>query len=169
MGSRGPAATPTAVLKIRGSRLAREREKQGEPQPDRGVPVRPHSVTKESRAVWSAVTKMLDEMAVLTRVDGGQLERYCIMFVQWRQIQRVLAKFSDTDERLVGTLGNDKMRTIVRLAWAESHKLDAGLKQIEMQFGLTPAARARLSCLVNGAADVVKGDDIESMFFAGAG
>ena len=168
MGSRGTASTPTSILKIRGSRLAREREKQGEPQPDRGIPTRPSSVVKESRAVWTAVTKMIDDMAVLTRVDGGQLERYCLMFVQWRQIQRVLAKFSDTDERLVGSLGNDKTRVIMRLAWQESHKLDAGLKQIEMQFGLTPAARARLTCLVNGATESVQGDDMADRFFIGA-
>ena len=147
MGSRGPASTPTSILKIRGSRLAREREKQGEPQPDRGIPTRPHSVVKESRAVWTAVTKMLDDMAVLTRVDGGQLERYCLMFVQWRQIQRIIQRFSGTDDMLIGSLRNDETRSIVRNSWAEAHKLDAGLKQIEMQFGLTPAARARLSCL----------------------
>lgn len=169
MGTRGPASTPTNILKLRGSRLAREREKQGEPQPDRGIPTRPAGVTNESRAVWSAVTKMLDDMQVLTVIDGGQLERYCIMFVQWRQIQRVIAKFSGTDEMLIGSLRNDETRPIVRNAWLESHKLDAGLKQIEMQFGLTPAARARLTCLVNGDRETVNGDDRESMFFSGAG
>lgn len=169
MGTRGPAPTPTAVLKLRDSRLARERQQRGEPQPERGVPTRPHTVTNESRALWSAVTRMLDHMQVLTVIDGGQLERYCLMFVQWRQIQRVIAKFSSTDDLLVGSLKNDGTRPILRNAWAEAHRLDAALRQTEAQFGLTPAARAPLSCLVNAAQDAVQDDDLEQMFFSGAG
>lgn len=169
MGSRGPAPTPTAVLKLRDSRMARDRAQRGEPQPERGIPTRPHNVTNESRALWSAVTRMLDDMQVLTVIDGGQLERYCLMFVQWRQLQRVIARFSSTDDLLVGSLKNDGTRPIIRNAWTEAHRLDAALKQIEAQFGLTPAARARLSCLVNGSKDAVDEDDLEAMFFSGAG
>lgn len=169
MGTRGPAPTPTAVLRLRDSTLVRKRTKQGEPQPERGVPARPHHVTKESRAVWSAVTRMLDQMQVLTVADGGQLERYCLMFVQWRQLQRVIARFSDTDDLLVGSLKNDATRPILRNTWAEAHRLDGTLRQIETQFGLTPAARARLSCLVSGAQEAVAEDDLESLFFSGAG
>jgi len=169
MGTRGPVPTPTAVLKLRDSTLVRKREQRGEPQPERGIPTRPHHVTKDARALWSAITKMLDDMQVLTVIDGGQLERYCFMFVQWRQLQRVIAKFSSTDDLLVGSLKNDGTRPIVRNAWSEAHRLDAALKQIEAQFGLTPAARARLSCLVSGAKDAVDEDDLEAMFFSGAG
>lgn len=169
MGTRGPQPTPTSILKIRGSRMAKEREKAGEPMPDRGVPTRPQNVTNESRVVWSAVTRMLDEMTVLTRVDGGQLERYCLMFVQWRQIQRAIARFSNTDDMLIASLRNDETRQIVRNLWAEYHKLDASLKQTEMQFGLTPAARARLTCMVAGDSEKVTGDDFANKFFCGAG
>lgn len=168
MGTRGPAATPTSILKIRGSRLAREREKQGEPQPDRGVPTRPHSVVKESRAVWTAVTKMLNDMQVLTVIDGGQLERYCLMFVQWRQIQRVVSRFGSTDDMLIASLRNDETRSILRNLWAEYHRLNQALKQTEMQFGLTPAARARLTCMVAGESEKVQGDELADRFFIGA-
>lgn len=166
MGKRGPAPTPTAILKMRGSPLARDREKQGEPMPERGIPDRPAHVKNSARKLWTNLTKMLDDMGVLTRIDGGQLERYCLMFVQWRQLQRVLHKFNNTDDLLAGALKNDESRPIVRNAWSESHRLDNALKQIEVQFGLTPAARARLSCLVNGVP--ASNDPVEERFF-GAG
>lgn len=168
MGSRGPQPTPTNILKIRGSRLAREREKSGEPMPERGVPTRPATVVKESRAVWSAVTRMLDEMSVLTIADGGQLERYCLMFVQWRQLQRVIDRFSKTDDMLIAAIRGDETRQIMRNVWMEYHKLDQALRQTEMQFGLTPAARARLSCLVHNEPEKVNNDDLADRFFIGA-
>ena len=169
MGSRGPAPTPTSILKIRGSDRARIREKAGEPTPNRGQPTRPVNVTNESRAVWSAVTKMLDEMTVLTVADGGQLERYCLMFVQWRQIQRALAKFQATDDMLISSLRNDEARSVVRNLWAEYHRLNQSLRHTEMQFGLTPAARARLTCMVSGETEKIQGDELADKFFCGAG
>lgn len=169
MGERGQPPTPTAILKLRGSRLAKDREKQNEPTPERGIPARPANVQDEARKLWVKITKLLDNMGVLTKIDGGQLERYSIYFVQWRQMQRVIEKFSSTDMVLVGALKSDELRSVIRNAWAESHRLDGALKQIEMQFGLTPAARARLSCLVNGNSDAADKDDRETMFFSGAG
>jgi P27 family predicted phage terminase small subunit len=168
-GPRGPAPTPTPILKLRGSRLAKGREKQGEPSPERGRPERPSNIVSESRKLWTKLTGLLDDMGVLTKIDGGQLERYCLMFVQWRQLQRVIQRMSGTDDALILSLKRDDTRPILRNAWAESHRLDAALKQIEMQFGLTPAARARLSCLVNGNSDGVNKDDRETFFFSGAG
>lgn len=161
----GMTPTPTAILKLRGSRLVRDREKRGEPTPESGIPARPRNVTNEARELWTVVTRMLERMGVVATIDGGQLERYCLMFVQWRQLQRVIAKFSTTDDVLAATLKNDDARPIVRNAWTEAHRLDAALKQIEMQFGLTPAARARLTCLVHGDRKTVDGDDREQLFF----
>lgn len=161
----GMTPTPTAILKLRGSRRARAREKRGEPMPEHGAPQRPRNVTNEARELWTAVTRMLDNMGVLTTVDGGQLERYCLMFVQWRQMQRVIGKLNTTDELLIASLRNDELRSVLRNAWAEAHRLDAALKQVEMQFGLTPAARARLACLVHGDRGSVNGDDREALFF----
>lgn len=135
------------------------------------MPTRPANVTNESRAVWSAATKMLDEMQVLTVADGGQLERYCIMFVQWRRVHRAIEKMTATDDMLIATvLDKDGRgsRSVIRNLWAEYHRLNQALRQTEMQFGLTPAARARLTCMVAGEADKVQGDELADKFFCGA-
>lgn len=68
---------------------------------------------------------------MLTAVDGGQLERYAVYFARWRQCEAEIAQL---------TLAYVDAAPQFR----ESLRLDKALKQIEMCYGLTPAARARL-------------------------
>lgn len=169
MGSRGPQPTPTEILKIRGSRRADNREKGGEPQPEKGIPTKPKHITGEAATIWKRLTKMLHDMGVLTKIDGFQIERYAIMFSQWRQLQRVIQKHAENDGKLIFALRDDVHRAVVRNTWAESHRLESALKQIEMQFGLTPAARARLANLNNGQQEKNDKDDKETLFFGTVG
>ena len=144
MGQRGPARTPTSILKLRGSWRAKMRG--DEPAPDQRAPECPEWLSAEERAVWERVTALLAEMRLLTVADGAQLERYCRYSVRWRQCERIMAKFT-TDDMLVGGLTNEGMRPVIRNAWTESHRLAAELRRIEAQFGLTPAARASLNVI----------------------
>jgi P27 family predicted phage terminase small subunit len=152
MGTRGPAPTPTPILAIRGSWRAKTR--LGEPKPPRGKPTCPKSFTAEQRKVWKKLCAVLDAMNVLTHADGHQLERYCTYLVRWRDCEAFLARHgisypikSDDPTYYVARVPNTKT-AVVGFAehpqLRESHRLDAALKQIEAQFGLTPAARSRL-------------------------
>lgn len=142
MGQRGPARTPTSILKLRGSWRGKARAE--EPAPDAGHPECPEWLSPDERAAWEHLTNLLAGMRVLTVADGAQLERYCRYYVRWRQCERIIAKFAQ-DELLVGGLTNESMRPVIRNAWAESHRLAGELRRIEGQFGLTPAARASLN------------------------
>lgn len=164
MGSRGPAKTPTTILKLRDSGLVAQRE--GEPEPDLGVPEMPVGLPPVAESVWTHTCDILSGMRVLTVADGAQLERYARMYMLWRRVQDVLDKFVDADA-LEQAWDNDRRRTVLRNALAESRNLDTHLKQIENNFGLTPAARARLACLMNGG-EGEKRDSRESKFFGSA-
>jgi P27 family predicted phage terminase small subunit len=111
-------------------------------------------------------------MGILTVVDGHQIERYAVYYVRWRACEAFLAqkdqenaKFgfvppgcypmfsTDTDTYAVPASkpGGPEIAGYVKYpALDESHRLDKALKQIEQQFGLTPAARVRLVGLDDG-------------------
>lgn len=143
MGSRGPQPTPTSILNLRGS--WRGKARKGEPRPEEGSPDTPKHLTKVQKQVWTKLCDMLDAMGLLTTADGWQLERYAVYLVRWRLIESASLKFATDENTLSAALLKDESRTIVRNLWRESHLLDAALKQIESQFGLSPASRTRIS------------------------
>jgi P27 family predicted phage terminase small subunit len=176
MGARGPAPTPTAILDIRGSWRAKTRA--GEPQPQRGAPTAPRSLSKIQKAVFRQVCRILEDMGLATTADGAQLERYAIYLVRWRACETFLAA-KDAEHAAKGhvvppgcyPVWSDDADTYVSATTAgvcivgfveypavrESHRLDLALKQIEASFGLTPSARARLTVggADNGPADPI--------------
>jgi len=166
MGARGPTPTPTGILKLRGSWRAGERE--NEPTAPEGRPDKPPSFsgkTGEHRRLWSKLVRLLESMpGVLSKVDGGQLERYCRFFVRWRQVEATIEDMTSKAGILTLIKSADFSKEFKTLSQM-SLKLDVALKQIEREFGLTPSARARLGCLRNGALDAVQKDDVEATYF----
>lgn len=79
----GPAPTPTAVLRLRGSKRAKYR-RGGEPLPT-GTPVCPAWVRADARAAWKAIVPELEASGVLSRVDVNTLARYCTLWAAWRR------------------------------------------------------------------------------------
>ena len=165
---RGSPPTPTKILELRGSWRSKIRD--GEAQPLVGRPDEPASLSLDAKAIWDAVLDVLQAMGLLTVADGAQLERYCIYFVRWRQCEKNIAAQgmmtpirardpkryihmpADGSDPIVGWEKHPQLR--------ESRSLDKALKEIEMQFGLTPSARARLA----GVAPATEADPMEKFF-----
>ena len=131
MSKPGPAPTPTAVLRMRGSWRAKSRP--AEPQPAAVAPRCPAWLTPDARVVWRAVIGELRSLGVLARCDGNPLARYCLRFVRWRRAELFLAGHGSVDSK-----GNLCPQV------AESRSLSESLRRIEEQFGLLPAARNRI-------------------------
>lgn len=160
----GRPKTPTHILKLRGSRRIGNRK--GEPTPEVGRPAKPTGLPKEAAKVWKTVCDVLERMGVLTLADGQQLERYARMFAQWRRCQGVIDSF-DTPEKLDAGWQDEDRRPVLRNALLTAARLDTALKQIEASFGMTPTARARIGCLMNGGPEA-SGDPRENKFFGRA-
>ena len=77
MGRRGPAPTPTRILKIRGSTLVTRKREAGEVQGPSGIPDRPDWLDVDSLVTWDSLVPLLIQMGVLTRVDGKALTVRC--------------------------------------------------------------------------------------------
>lgn len=138
MGKRGPAATPTKILKLRGSWRAKDRK--NEPQPKAGHPRCPAWLKPEAKAAWKELVEVLDHMQILTLADRGALTRYCVAWRRWRAAEQVIADDGETYTDEVGRYKGQKVRPEVAIAKAQGEILH----KLEQQFGLTPAARPRL-------------------------
>jgi len=116
MGRRGPIPTPTAILKLRGSRLAARR--QGEPIPPPGLPKCPGWLTPEEKAIFRQVARLLDGMGIAAATDANPLAMYARMLAKW-------ITYPDPTAR-------------------EPMRLAGPLLALEREFGLSPASRARI-------------------------
>ena len=127
---RGPAPTPTATLKLRGSRRATRDGRKREPQPDPRAPACPTYLDGKAKRVWAQLMKDMHGMRVLTRADRNALARYCSVYAEWVEVTKVVRSGDCTPgERSWMLKGADT------------------LGRLEQQFGLTPASRTRLQTI----------------------
>ena len=76
MGKRGPRPTPTSILKLRGSTLVTPEREAAEVHGPTGAPNRPDWLDDQAKAAWDEIAPMLQDMGILTRIDGNALARY---------------------------------------------------------------------------------------------
>jgi phage terminase small subunit len=120
MRSGGQNRKPTAIKLLEGNPGKRPLPER-EPTPTVGTPRPPKWLRKEARGYWRAAVKSLQDMGVLTMVDGP-----------------ALARLAEAEAACVDAQRNhpEDWKRIMELA-----KFHAQLMQ---QFGLTPASRGRV-------------------------
>lgn len=116
MGQRGPAPTPTKILKLRGSWRAKRNAE--EPEYGQGVEC-PKRASTNAPAVWRQLAPLLLETGVLTEADVNCFYRYCVLFSRWWNLT-------------------------MRSKHVEADKLHDQLNKLEAKFGLDPANRSRI-------------------------
>ncbi|MCP4539803.1 MAG: phage terminase small subunit P27 family [Chloroflexi bacterium] len=139
-GSRGPASTPTAKLKARGSRRAKARN---DPEVNMDKPKCPPWVGSYGKTLWRELVPQLHNAGILSKVDGGAFARYCYTYHLYRTDMKWLKDKGsldytarDKDGRVTGVV------QFPAVARVQRHH-DQMLK-MEREFGLTPSARAGL-------------------------
>ena len=141
MGRRGPKPEPTPLKIVRGN-PGRRRLNKSEPQPPADGVVMPTHLGEVASSKWAELLPLLQAVKVMTRADVEALARYCDTYEWWLATRAKLKKEGDTYPIL-----NDKgdvkyiaQRPEVSIA----NKLAAQLRQLESDFGLSPAARTSL-------------------------
>ena len=144
MGQRGPKPTPTKVLELRGSWLAKHR-KPHEPTVEMGVPVRPDYLDETERKVWTMLVTRLHKAGLLAKLDGELLGRYCVLRTRWLKALAWVRDHGDT----YPVRDHAGQLTAFRL-YPQARQvitLHESLSRIEASFGMSPSARAHLGVL----------------------
>lgn len=134
MGSRGPAPTPTKILKARGSWRGDENEL--EPDDAVAAPKIPAGLNGAARTHWKWIVPRLLIRRTLSEVDLGFLAIMCIEYAEYMEAMRSLAKLKKTGENYKGHL-IDHPRVVMKGCFDRYSKA-------AIQFGLSPSAKARV-------------------------
>jgi len=130
---KGRKPTPTAILKLRGSRRVKGRTHEA--RAPEGVPECPAELADEARDEWHRMIAILGEMKVLSLAEQFMLAECCQVWADMRAIRRRIAQQGETTKNKYG-----------RRIHPESHRLDTLRAQwIRMltEFGLSPASRSK--------------------------
>ena len=157
MGLRGPAPTPTAILKARGSWRADERA--GEVQFEAGLGTCPSWLPKEAKAEWRRQAKQLTEAGLAQQTDRALLVAWCVAWAEFVGLTARIDAANRADD------GVD-----YEASWARGHLTARGkaidrMLRLAAQFGFSPSARVRL----RGQEQQPEGtaSDGKARFFAG--
>ena len=139
MGARGPAAKPTALRQLQGN-PGKRRLNHGEPRPGarERVPSAPQWLSLEAKKHWRRVAPRLHAAGLLTEVDVVGLAMLCealAQYVEGKEIAEREGAIAISDQGNVyqhPAIGLMKTARTDVLRWAR-------------EFGMTPAARSRIS------------------------
>jgi phage terminase small subunit len=116
----GPAPTPKALLKLRGS--WRAELNPDEPKAEICIPPMPRYLKGEARKEWERVTPLLLKTGCIANVDLANLEAYCVVYSKAKDIGKHPDKYRVSDYDRI-------YRLQMKLA---------------AEFGLSPSSRTRI-------------------------
>lgn len=152
MGDRGPAKTPSELLKLAGNpgHLANG-SLDVEPTPEAILPECPEALRGDARKAWKIMSRRLYDNGLLTEIDIDALTTYC-MNIQIRnemfdRIQKAIVKF-DNGVTLRGWVAYAYQKTTQSMPEYRMFR-DAvdTIHRIGREFGMTPSARSRMSII----------------------
>ena len=156
----GPRPIPTRLKLLRGNPgKQRLRDDPLRPEQSIDVPDPPAHITGYAADEWWTVATELHRLGVLTKVDCAPLAAYCYAYGQWREAAELLAGMGSEPVKgfvIRNGSGGPSENPLIYIA----RKAAADMMRYAAEFGLTPAARSRITSGVNG-------DDQQGSKFAG--
>jgi len=141
----GRTPKPTAIKKLQGNPGKRKLPKN-EPQPERQIPAMPWGMGEEFKKFWKQIVPQLDQLGVLTALDGPALTMMAIHYAMARDAAKTIRQEGQQAEDENGALRKHPLNQVLR-------DNSNAFRQWAVQFGLTPAARARLQITEPEAVD----------------
>lgn len=151
----GPPKKPTRLKELAGNPGGRPLNDQEAPVPP-GQPDMPVFADPAAAEVWRALVPQLCAVGLARKIDGYALERYCVLFAEWRRMQAKTAKSDPYYVEISTKKGKPVVTKAFEYPWSRMLRdLSNTLTRLEREFGLTPAARSSIRIGQEGKA---KGD-----------
>jgi P27 family predicted phage terminase small subunit len=137
MALRGRKPKPTAIKELEGNPGKRPLNKN-EPKPVSKAPKCPTWLDNEAKKEWRRTAKQLEQLSILTEVDMAAFAGYCQAYARWKEAEEFLSKHGTIFKTPSGYI-----QQVPQVSIAQTYlKI---MKDFCSEFGLTPAARSRIS------------------------
>jgi P27 family predicted phage terminase small subunit len=113
--------------------------------PPKADPTPPAGLEGLALEKWTEVVALFTSMGVFTQADRHAVQRYCLMYEQWWDLEKHCREHGSTQITSTGYSQVTAEATLVR-------SLRKELLEIERQFGMTPAARSSLKVSAGASA-----------------
>ncbi|MGD0708283.1 MAG: phage terminase small subunit P27 family [Anaerolineaceae bacterium] len=134
----GPKPTPTALKNLHGRSHHKQNKNEPKPLALSVVPTAPSFLGQTAKKLWKEMVWNLCLLSVITEIDLDALARYCVVWERWLNAETMLKKQGNVIKTSNGYPIQNPYLAIANTC----------LKQLEAlgsEFGLTPAARSRVS------------------------
>ena len=146
MGRRGPKPTPTATLKIRGSRLAAGRADNARVKV--ALPSMPRWLGVHARREWRRVARPLRDAGILTELDRTMLALYCCAVDDFLTCREIIARDGSILTSAKGGRYQHPAVGMMTNAWSRVLKSGA-------EFGLSPVSRPSIYAVTTPPPDAL--------------
>lgn len=143
---RGRKAKPSTIAWLEGD-AGRRRRYKVEPLPPEGQPVKPEHLDEIASAEWDQTIKLMADMGILSKADTTALILYVESYSRYRKAADQVAKYGSVMvAKKTGYVYVSPYVAVMNKSLKDCHSLLS-------EFGLTPAARARLSVKADAQPD----------------
>ena len=132
----GPPKTPTAILAARNSWRVRHRKQ--EPLPETQAPEPPHTLSEAAATHWDTLVAALIELDVVSAADGVALAEFAEAMAE---VQELTAEITEKGRVVPGYRAGS---LIANPLCSLLNQARGRVLKWSREFGLTPAARARV-------------------------
>lgn len=157
MAGRPPKPTH---LRLVGGNAGRRPLPKNEPKPPVAMPEPPQHLSDVAVAEWKRVAQVLFDVGMLTEIDAGMLGAYCQSYSDWLAAEEMLRKFGHVVKSPIRTI-TTRTRNSEITETAGGYPMPspylpirnralALMRQFAGEFGMSPAARTRVSVDPNG-------------------
>jgi P27 family predicted phage terminase small subunit len=146
---RGQKPVPPQLKLLRGNPGRRPVSEGLKPEQSADIPQPPPFITGYAADEWWSVATELHRLGVLTKVDVASLAAYCYAYGQWRDAAEVLSTMSSDPARGM-VMRTQYGEAVANPLIAIARRAAQDMVRYANEFGLTPAARSRISGGING-------------------
>lgn len=149
----GRKRTPTALKLVKGNPGKRALPTK-EAKPALAEPSPPAFLNDDAKVEWGRVCSMLYKVGLMTEADRAALGAYCQAYGRWAQAERALTRMAERDAVTSALMvktsnGNAIQNPLAGIA----NKAMADMMRYATEFGMTPAARARVDATPPNASE----------------